>query len=117
MEKLKAQLTKIANWIKSLDIGTIIRSVALGVALINQILAITGKNILPFVENDVYQIGTLSFTFIMSLISAWENNDFTWAAKLGTKILNALQDNKITKEEIENILNQKDTEDKDLDNK
>lgn len=110
MTKIKEFFVKLATWIKGLDTGTIVRTVALGVALINQILAIIGKNVLPFGESDVYQIGTLLFTFIMSLISAWENNDFTWAAKLGTKVLDALQDKKITKEEVENILGKEDTE-------
>ena len=42
--------------------------------------------------------------FAMSGICAWENNDFTFAAKLGTKVTEAIKDGKLTPQEIQEIL-------------
>ncbi len=59
---------------------TIARTVVLFLALVNQILAITGKEILPFAENEVYQLVSLLATFISAVTAWWKNNSFTKAA-------------------------------------
>lgn len=62
------------NQIKS---DTIARTICLCLALINQVLAILGKNILPFGEDEVYQICSLIVTVVTSTIAWWKNNSFT----------------------------------------
>lgn len=42
--------------------------------------------------------------FAMAGICAWENNDFTFAAKMGTQITEAIKDGKLTVGEIKQIL-------------
>lgn len=59
---------------------TIARTICLALALINQILAILGKEILPFGEDEVYQICSLVVTIGTSAIAWWKNNSFTPAA-------------------------------------
>ncbi len=56
---------------------TIARTIALGLALINQILAVLGKEVLPFAEDEVYQLTTLVCTLLTSGIAWWKNNSFT----------------------------------------
>lgn len=56
---------------------TIIRTVVVLVALINQILAICGKDTLPLYESDIVQIVTLVATIASSLWAWWKNNSFT----------------------------------------
>lgn len=56
---------------------TIIRTVVLAVALINQILAICGKETIPLYENDIAQIVTLVVTIGSTLWAWWKNNSFT----------------------------------------
>ncbi len=56
---------------------TIGRTIALAIALINQILAIFGKEALPFAENDIYQLLTLIATIVTSSMAWWKNNSFT----------------------------------------
>ena len=46
----------------------------------------------------------LACTFTLSALCAWKNNDFTWAAKVGTKVMQALKDGKITEDEVKEIL-------------
>ena len=84
--------------------STIARIGALCVALANQCLAIFGKGVLPFTENMVYQAISLIAVIIIAVINAWYNNDITKLAILCGKVFDALNDGKITEEEIEHIL-------------
>ena len=84
--------------------STIARLGALLVALANQILAIFGKDILPFTEDITYQIISLAATIIIVAINAWYNNDVTKLAVLSGKVLSALKDGKITEDEIITML-------------
>ena len=45
---------------------TIARTIVLALALINQLLAVAGKEVLPFTNDDIYQIVSLAATFITS---------------------------------------------------
>ena len=56
---------------------TIARTVILAVALINQVLAILGKNKLPFADEDIYKVVTLLFTIVSSAWAWWRNNSIT----------------------------------------
>ena len=56
---------------------TIIRTVVVAVALINQILAICGKDTIPLYESDIAQIVTLIVTIGSTLWAWWKNNSFT----------------------------------------
>lgn len=50
------------------------------------------------------EIIALACTFTLAALCAWKNNDFTFAAKVGTKVTHALKDGKITEDEIKGIL-------------
>lgn len=65
---------------KAIKADTIARTIVLGITLINQVLAITGKEILPFGEDEVYQVCSLIATIITSGIAWWKNNSFTQPA-------------------------------------
>lgn len=72
---------------KTIKADTIARTIVLALALINQALAITGKEKLPFVEDDIYQICSLIATIITSLVAWWKNNSFTQAALTGDEAM------------------------------
>lgn len=84
--------------------STIARLAALAVALVNQGLAVFGQDILPFTENMAYQIVSLTITVIVVAVNAWYNNDITHVAILSGKVFDALNDGKLTEEEIEAVL-------------
>ena len=90
--------------IKNLDKGTIIRTAALAAAILNQIVAVIGAT--SFAGAMWYQILSISATVITAVIAAWENNDFTYFARLGTKVIDALQDGKITPDEVKNLFSE-----------
>lgn len=79
---------------KSIKSDTIARTIVLGIALINQILAITGKEVLPFGEDDVYQVCSLVATIITSGLAWWKNNSFTQPAIEADEQLKATKSNK-----------------------
>ena len=56
---------------------TIIRTIVLALALINQVLAIYGKEAFPVTEDQVYQTVTLIVTIISAVWAWWKNNSFT----------------------------------------
>lgn len=56
---------------------TIIRTIVLILALINQVLAIYGKDKIPVTEDEIYQLITLVVTIGSALWAWWKNNSFT----------------------------------------
>lgn len=60
---------------------TIARTIILALALVNQALAIAGKDKIPVDESDIYQICSLAVTVGSAIWSWWKNNSFTKAAK------------------------------------
>lgn len=60
--------------------GTIVRTAVLLIALINQVLTVSGKNPLPFSETEIYEGVSLMLTTIASIVSWWKNNSFTQKA-------------------------------------
>ena len=90
------------NTSKGPNRATIIRSVTLVLAVINQVIAVLGST--SFAQSGWYQFISIVITAVVSVINAWENNDWTHFARLGTKVLDALEDGKITEEEVVEML-------------
>lgn len=59
---------------------TIVRTLVLAFALINQVLTISGYNPLPFTDEDFRQAVSMVLTTGASLWAWWKNNSFTQAA-------------------------------------
>ncbi|MGM9594178.1 MAG: phage holin [Candidatus Onthomonas sp.] len=59
---------------------TIVRTVILALALINQILSVTGHAVLPIQDEQVETLITTGATILASLWAWWKNNSFTQAA-------------------------------------
>jgi SPP1 family holin len=70
---------------------TIVRTIVLVLALLNQILAIKGKEVLPVTEDEVYQLVSLIVTIGASLWAWWKNNSFTEPAIMGDQLKDQLK--------------------------
>lgn len=70
---------------------TIVRTIVLVLALLNQILAIKGKEVLPVTEDEVYQLVSLVVTIGASLWAWWKNNSFTEPALMGDQLKDQLK--------------------------
>lgn len=60
---------------------TLIRTLVLAAALLNQILMVAGKNPLPFSDTELYEYFSLTASVASSLWAWWKNNSFTSAAQ------------------------------------
>lgn len=56
---------------------TIIRTVLLVLALVNQCLTMSGHAILPISDEEVTELISLIFTIVTSVWAWWKNNSFT----------------------------------------
>lgn len=72
--------------------GTIARTVILLLALVNQVLTVTGHNIINISDEDINTLISTGFTIIMAVIAWWKNNSFTSAAIAGDKLKDKLKE-------------------------
>ena len=70
---------------------TILRTVILIFTLINSVLVMTGKNPLPFGEDQVYADFSAFLSVGVSLWNWWKNNSFTKQALLADEYLKEIK--------------------------
>lgn len=76
---------------KKISVSTIVRTICLALALINQLLVVSGHSVLPIADEQVEQIITLGATLITSLVAWWKNNSFTQAAIAADETLQSIK--------------------------
>lgn len=76
---------------KNISSGTIIRTVVLLLALINQCLTMAGISPLPIEDEQVTELLSLIFTIAASLVAWWKNNSFTEAAIEGDRVMHEIK--------------------------
>lgn len=81
------------NW-KGITADTVARTVALAIALLNQVFAILGKGTIDIADEQIYQIVSIIFTVATSVIAWWKNNSFTHEAKQADEVLKQLKADK-----------------------
>lgn len=89
----------------NVKLETIIRTVCLVLALINQGLTMAGHSLLPITDEQVSEVITLACTVATSLWAWWKNNSFTSAAIEADEVKNGLKDGTVTVEwtEVEEV--------------
>ena len=70
---------------------TIARTIVLVLALLNQLLAIFGKEQLPIAEDHIYQLVSILFTIGAAVWSWWKNNSVTKNAVKADEYLKELK--------------------------
>ena len=83
--------------------GKWVRLIAMAVAIVATVTLESIQGV-----NESWEWISLISAFILAVWNAWKNNDFTFAAKVGTKVMDAIKDGKITADEVEKILDTKD---------
>jgi SPP1 family holin len=74
-----------------IKIDTIVRTVLLVVALVNQALTLCGKSPLPFADEQIADFVSFAITGAASLWAWWKNNSFTKNAIEADKVLAQLK--------------------------
>lgn len=72
--------------------GTVIRTVLLILAILNNLLALFGKSPLPIEDETVEQVISFLFTTGTALAAWWKNNSFTDAALKGDAVMRSLKE-------------------------
>ena len=67
--------------------GTIARTIILALALINQVLSVTGHPVLPIEDAQIETLVTTGWTVIAAIVAYWKNNSWTAAAKAGDEVM------------------------------
>ena len=67
--------------------GTLARTIILALALINQVLSVTGHPVLPIEDAQIETLVTTGWTVVAALIAWWKNNSFTAAAQKGDAVM------------------------------
>ena len=70
---------------------TIVRTVILALALINQILTSTGRSVIPVSNEEISEAITLVVTIGASVWAWWKNNSFTKPAIKADEVLKDLK--------------------------
>lgn len=71
--------------------GTLIRTVILLLALVNQILIICGVSPIPIDDDTATNVISTLWTAVASVIAWWKNNSFTQDAITADEYLNELK--------------------------
>lgn len=71
--------------------GTIIRTIILVLALVNQVLTMIGASPIPIDDSTVTDLISILWTVVASLAAWWKNNSFTKEAIAADKELNILK--------------------------
>jgi SPP1 family holin len=72
-----------------MDKGSLIRSIVLLAALVNQALVFSGKSPIPYSSEEIEAGVTMAFTVIASLVAWFRNNYITKKGDLQKKVLQA----------------------------
>ena len=79
---------------KKVSPDTIARTIILVIALVNTVLTMSGKNPLPFADDDIYTVVSIIATLAASAWAWWKNNSFTPDAIKADEYLRELKDSK-----------------------
>ena len=66
--------------IKGVSTSTIIRTVVLILALVNNCLTMAGYSPLPIEDEQITEFLTMLFTIVAAVVAWWKNNSFTQKA-------------------------------------
>ena len=75
----------------NIKLDTIIRTVCLVLALVNQCLTMTGHSPLPIEDEQVQEFLSLVFTVAASVWAWWKNNSLTQAPIAADEMMHAIK--------------------------
>lgn len=76
-------MTKISS-------GTIARTIVLILALVNQVLAVTGKGTIDIADDTIYQLCSLAATVVTAAVAWWKDNAISEKARANKDLIDAI---------------------------
>jgi len=77
---------------RNITAGTIIRTVILALALVNQVLATMGKSPIPIEDETITELISTAWTVVAAAVAWWKNNSYTKAALAGDDLMQTLKE-------------------------
>lgn len=77
--------------IKGVSTSTIIRTIVLGLALVNNCLTMAGYSPLPIEDEQLAELLSQIFTIVASVWAWWKNNSFTKEARVADSLMHDLK--------------------------
>lgn len=77
---------------KTVKTETVVRTIVLILAIVNQLLQTSGKNPLPFADDEIYKGLTICATVGATIWAWWKNNSFTSAAIKADEVLKNIKE-------------------------
>ena len=74
--------------------GTLIRTIILALALVNQVLAMIGISPLNIADDDISTVISTAWTIIAAVVAWWKNNSFSDAAIKADEFMHELKGDK-----------------------
>ena len=74
--------------------GTLIRTIILALALVNQVLVMLGLSPLNIADDDISTVISTVWTIIAAAVAWWKNNSFTDAAIRADNLMHELKGDK-----------------------
>ena len=74
--------------------GTLIRTIILALALVNQVLAMLGISPLNIADDDISTVISTAWTIIAAVVAWWKNNSFSDAAIKADEFMHELKGDK-----------------------
>ena len=71
--------------------GTVVRTILLAVALVNQILTFLGKPLIYIDNAQLSELVALVFSIVTTVVAWWKNNSFTEAARAGDAVMHGIK--------------------------
>lgn len=90
--------------LRSLSKGTWLRTILQILAYVNQFLIMIGQS--PWGQDPIYIWVSFGVTVLITILSYWYNNDWSKLAQSTSRIFDMVKDGKITKEEINEFINE-----------
>ena len=87
-----------------MDTSTLIRTIVLALALVNQLLVSFGMSPLPIEEEQLETLLSTAVTIIAALWAYWKNNSITSAAKAGDAVKDAIKNGNLSAEEVNELV-------------
>ena len=87
-----------------ISVSTIVRTLCLVLALVNQFLSAAGKPIIPIENETLEALITAGITTIMAIVTWWKDNDFSTNALASHEVKKALDNKSVTTDEVKTFL-------------
>ena len=72
--------------------GTVARTAVLALALVNQVLTVTGHNVINVSNDDINTLVSTGFTIAAAVAAWWKNNSFSKEAIAADRLMKKLKE-------------------------